>query len=150
MSEGRAEYGPYAGVYGRAEGGFAGAEAAANLKVTNKEVTIGAKAFAGAKAGVAGGVEVGGIGVGGTAEAWKGAGAEAWIGWKKDDSGTYNFGWDAGLAPGVGGSVGMEITVDPDKVAKSVSAPRRCGGRRLGTVGDAAGDAKDAVVAFSL
>ncbi|MBM7055519.1 hypothetical protein [Streptomyces durocortorensis] len=148
LAEGRAEYGPYAGAYGRVEG-FAGGEGAASLKVTKEEVTLGAKAFAGARGGIAGGVEVAGIGIGGTAEAWKGAGAEAWVGWKKDENtGAYTFGWDAGLAPGAGGSLGMEITVDPDKVAKSAGAAADAVGDGLDAAGDAAGDAKDAVVDF--
>lgn len=118
LTEGRAEYGNY-GTYVRGEG-FAGAEAAANLKVTKDEVTIGGKAFAGAKAGAAGGIEVGGIGVGGTAEAWAGPGAEAWFGWKKDkETGVWSIGGDAGLSPGTGGKLGLEITIDPDKVAKT-------------------------------
>ncbi|MFD4023891.1 hypothetical protein ACFWRV_10280 [Streptomyces sp. NPDC058576] len=148
LAEGRAEYGPYAGAYGRVEG-FAGGEASAGLKATKEEFTLGAKAFAGARGGVAGGVEVAGIGIGGTAEAWKGAGAEAWVGWKKDeDTGAFTFGWDAGVAPGVGGSLGMEITVDPDKVAKSAGAAADALGDGLNAAGDAAGDAKDAVVDF--
>jgi hypothetical protein len=146
LAEGRAEYGPYAGVYGRAEG-FAGAELAGSLKATKEEITLGGKAFAGAKAGVAGGVEVAGIGIGGTAEAWKGPGAEAWIGWKKDD-GVYKFGWDAGLSPAVGGSVGMEFTFDPEKAGKSIGAAADAVGDGLDAVGDAAGDAKNAVVDF--
>ncbi|MFF8591419.1 hypothetical protein ACF061_08190 [Streptomyces sp. NPDC015220] len=120
LAEGRAEYGPYAGAYGRAEG-FAGAEAGVNVKATKEELTVGAKAFAGAKGTVAGGGEIAGIGIGGTAEGWAGPGAEAWWGLKKDDSGKFHLGGKAGVSPILGGAVGVEITVDPHKVEKTVS-----------------------------
>jgi hypothetical protein len=148
LAEGRAEYGPYAGVYGRAEG-FAGAEAGTSLKLTREEVTVGAKAFAGAKGGVAGGVEVAGIGIGGTAEVWKGPGAEAWAGWKKDEeTGVWKIGADAGLSGPVGGGLGLEITVDPEKVSKSVDAAADAVGDGLDAVGDAAGSVKDTVTGW--
>jgi hypothetical protein len=133
LAEGRAEYGPYAGVYGRAEG-FAGAEAGVNAKATKDEFTVGAKAFAGAKGTVAGGGEAAGIGFGATAEGWAGPGAEAWWGYKKDDEGKFHLGGKAGVSPILGGSVGFEITVDPDKLSQTV-----------GDAADAVGDAADAV-----
>ncbi|MGV9254566.1 hypothetical protein [Streptomyces sp. NPDC003697] len=131
LAEGRAEYGPYAGIYGRAEG-FAGAEAGVNAKATKEEFTVGAKAFAGAKGTIAGGGEVAGIGFGAAAEGWAGPGAEAWWGYKKDDEGVWHLGGKAGASPILGGSVGVEITVDPDKLSKSV-----------GDAADAIGDAVD-------
>ncbi|MGW0901503.1 hypothetical protein ACWD0G_31815, partial [Streptomyces goshikiensis] len=70
LSEGRAERGPF-GAYGRVEG-FAGAEGSLSFKGTKEEVTVGAKAFAGAKESAAGGVELFGIGIGSTAEGWLG------------------------------------------------------------------------------
>ncbi|MFF3217110.1 hypothetical protein ACFYYB_41645 [Streptomyces sp. NPDC002886] len=137
LAEGRAEYGPYAGVYGRAEG-FAGAEASAGIKAGKDGVVGSAKAFAGAKASVAGGAEVAGIGFGATAEGWAGPGAEAKWGWEKNDEGVYKIGGKVGLSPALGGSVGMEFTVDPDKVAESV-------GDAADAVGDAVGDGVDAL-----
>ncbi len=135
LGEMRAEYGPYAGGYGRVEG-FAGAEAGVNAKVTKEEVTVGAKAFAGAKGTIAGGGEVAGIGVGAAAEGWAGPGAEAWWGYKKDDDGTFRLGGKAGVSPILGGSVGFEITLDPDKLSKSV-------GDAADAVGDGASSVKD-------
>ncbi|MEU0148437.1 hypothetical protein ABZ119_21105 [Streptomyces sp. NPDC006288] len=137
LAEGRAEYGPYAGVYGRAEG-FAGAEASAGLKAGKDGVVVNAKAFAGAKASVAGGGEVAGIGFGTTAEGWAGPGAEAKWGFEKNDDGVYKLGGKVGLSPALGGSVGLEFTVDPDKVAESV-------GDAADAVGDVAGDGLDAL-----
>ncbi|MCX5238073.1 hypothetical protein OG824_23020 [Streptomyces prunicolor] len=55
--------------------GFVGAEVGVNAKAAKDEFTVGAKAFAGAKGGVAGGGEVAGIGLGATAE-----GGRAWCG----------------------------------------------------------------------
>ncbi|MEU2827538.1 hypothetical protein ABZ667_02530 [Streptomyces lavendulae] len=137
LVEGRAEYGQVGG-YGRVEG-FAGAEASATAKVTKTEVGVGAKAFAGAKASGAAGVEAGGIGVGVTGEGWAGAGAEASWGLRKDkDTGAWKLGGKAGIAPGLGGAVGLEITVDPGKVTKAA-------GDVADFVGDTAGDVKDTV-----
>ncbi|NUK05298.1 hypothetical protein [Streptomyces lunaelactis] len=144
LAEGRAEYGHVAG-YGRAEG-FAGAEAGVSAKVTKEEVTVGAKAFAGAKGTVAGGAEVAGIGVGVAAEGWAGPGAEAWWGYKKDEqTGEYKIGGKAGASPMLGGAVGLEITVDPDKVAKAAGDAADYLGDTVDTVGDAAGSVKDTV-----
>ncbi|MEU5715308.1 hypothetical protein AB0G71_05875 [Streptomyces sp. NPDC020403] len=148
LAEGRAEYGPYAGVYGRAEG-FAGAEASAGVKAGKDGVVVNAKAFAGAKASVAGGGEVAGIGFGATAEGWAGPGAEAKWGFEKNDDGVYKFGGKVGLSPVLGGSVGLEFTVDPDKVSESVGDAADAVGNVVGdgvdALGDAAGSAKDTV-----
>ncbi|WP_406512284.1 hypothetical protein OG851_18100 [Streptomyces sp. NBC_00161] len=130
LAEGRAEHGNQS-VYGRAEG-FVGAEAGVNAKATREEATVGAKAFAGAKGTLAAGTETAGIGVGLTAEGWAGPGAEAWWGYKKDDkTGDYKIGGKAGLSPVFGGAVGLEITVNPGKVAKAA-------GDVADTVGDMA------------
>ncbi|MDH6541827.1 hypothetical protein [Streptomyces sp. SPB4] len=137
LVEGRAAYGQVGG-YGRVEG-FAGAEASATAKVTKTEVGVGAKAFAGAKISGATGVEAGGIGVGVTGEGWAGAGAEASWGLRKDkETGAWKLGGKAGIAPGLGGAVGLEITVDPGKVTKAA-------GDVADFVGDTAGDVKDTV-----
>ncbi|WP_329365368.1 hypothetical protein [Streptomyces sp. NBC_01483] len=144
LTEERAEYGPYAGVYGRADG-FAGAEAGVNAKATKDELTVGAKAFAGAKGGVAGGGEVAGIGFGATAEGWAGPGAEAWWGYKRDDDGKFHLGGKAGASPIVGGAAGFEITVDPDKLSKTVGDAADAVGDAVDSVGDGIGSVKDSV-----
>ncbi|MER5812633.1 hypothetical protein ABT143_31360 [Streptomyces sp. NPDC002033] len=119
LQEGRAEYGPHTG-YVRVEA-FAGGEASAGSKLTKEEVTVGAKAFAGGKASGAAGVEGGGLGLGLMAEGWVGPGAEAWLGWKEDEkTGAWKIGGKGGLSPGLGGALGLEITVDPDKVKTAV------------------------------
>ncbi|MBX7551143.1 hypothetical protein K1Y78_24640 [Streptomyces sp. tea 10] len=109
--------------------------------MTKDEVTVGAKAFAGAKGGVAGGGEAAGIGFGATAEGWAGPGAEAWWGYKKDDNGVYHVGGKAGAPPILGGSVGFEITVDPHKLSKTADAAADA----LGDAADAVGDGIDTV-----
>lgn len=147
LAEGRAEYGHVTG-YGRAEG-FAGAEGALSAKLTKEEVTVGAKAFAGAKGSISGGAEVAGIGVGVTGEGWAGPGAEAWWGYKKDEeTGVWKLGGKAGGSPGLGGAVGLEITVDPDKVAKAAGDVADLVGDTADTVGDAAGSVKDTVTSW--
>ncbi|MFB6821673.1 hypothetical protein ACFCXA_08800 [Streptomyces virginiae] len=142
LAEGRAG-GEYHSAYGRAEG-FVGGEAGVSVKATKEEVTVGAKAFAGAKGSLNGGVESGGIGVGLTAEGWAGPGAEAWWGYKKDEeTGVYKLGGKAGASPLLGGSIGLEITVDPEKVAKTAGDVADAVGDTAHAVGDAAGDFKD-------
>ncbi|MFF3327556.1 hypothetical protein [Streptomyces sp. NPDC002889] len=117
--------------------------------MTKEEVTVGAKGFAGAKGSVAGGAEVAGIGVGVTGEAWAGPGAEAWWGYKKDEeTGVWKLGGKAGGSPALGGAVGLEITVDPDKVAKAAGDVADLVGDTADTVGDAAGSVKDAVTSW--
>ncbi|XUL88631.1 hypothetical protein ACQ86D_19905 [Streptomyces galilaeus] len=137
LAEGRAEYGPYAGVYGRADG-FAGAEVGVNAKATKDELTVGGKAFAGAKGGMAGGGEVAGIGFGATAEGWAGPGAEAWWGYKRDDEGIFHLGGKVGASPILGAATGFEITVDPDKLSKTV-------GDAVDSVGDGISSVKDGI-----
>ncbi|MFD5936006.1 hypothetical protein [Streptomyces sp. NPDC060333] len=142
LVEGRAEYGMVGG-YGRLEG-FAGVEGAINAKATNEEVTIGFKGLAGAKASVAGGAEAAGIGVGLTGEGWAGPGAAGWFGYKRDEvTGVYKLGGEAGLSPGLGGAVGLEITFDPDKFSEAAVAAADKVGNAAGYVGDKAGDFVD-------
>ncbi|WP_030328560.1 hypothetical protein [Streptomyces sp. NRRL B-1381] len=144
LTEGRVEYG-HVGAYSRLEA-FAGGEAAGSLKATKNELTVGGKAFAGAKGGSAAGVEVAGIGLGGTAEGWKGVGAEAWWGYKKDETtGEYKIGGKAGLSPAMGGAVGLEITVDPGEFAHAAGDAARAVGDAVDAVVGAAGSAKKTV-----
>ncbi|MFC7843475.1 hypothetical protein [Streptomyces sp. NPDC057382] len=144
LAEGRAEYGPYAAAYGRVEG-FAGAEASAGLKAGKDAVVVNAKAFAGGKASVAGGGELAGIGFGTTAEGWAGPGAEAKYGLEKNEDGVYKLGGKVGLSPALGGSVGLEFTVDPDKVSQSVSDAADALGNVVGDGVDTIGDTADSV-----
>ncbi|MFF1910751.1 hypothetical protein ACFVYE_03685 [Streptomyces sp. NPDC058239] len=92
---------------------------------------MGAEAFAGAKGGVGAGADVGGIGVGVTAEGWAGPDAEASLNAGKDANGVWHFGPEVGISPALGGAVGFEFTVDPGKVVDTV-------GDAAGAVGDAA------------
>ncbi|WP_225835954.1 hypothetical protein [Streptomyces sp. NK08204] len=147
LVEGRAEYGPYGGVYVRADG-FAGAEVGPNAKVTKDEVTVGAKGFAGAKGGVAGGGEVAGIGFGASAEGWAGPGAEAWWGYKKDEDGKYHLGGKFGASPVLGGAVGLEITVDPHKLSETAGDAADALGDAAGAVGDGLSSVKDSVTSW--
>ncbi|MEX2981326.1 hypothetical protein [Streptomyces sp. C36] len=121
--------------YTRAEG-FAGVEGGVTAKATKDEVTVGAKRFSGGKTSVAGGFEIAGIGIGGTAEGWAGAGAEAKWGYMKDETtGKWELGTKAGFSGPLGGALGVEITVDPHKFSKAV-------GHAADAVGDTAGSVK--------
>ncbi|WP_328453099.1 hypothetical protein [Amycolatopsis sp. NBC_00438] len=117
-AEGSATYGPAeVGVKGKAN---LGAEAGANAALGAEGVDVGAKGFVGAKAGVDGHADVAGLRVGATAEGWYGLGAEgrARFGWGPD--GSFTIGADAGVAVGVGGKVGFNLTVNPGKPQKAV------------------------------
>ncbi|MEU6596895.1 hypothetical protein [Streptomyces flaveolus] len=142
LVEGRAEYGYLGGAYVRGTG-FDGAEAQASAGAGLEGLNAGAKAFAGAKVGVAGGGEVAGIGAGATAEGWGGAGAEAKVTFGKGDDGKYRVGGKVGLALGLGGSVGAEFTVDPDKVSHAAGDAADALGDAADAVGDAAGSLKN-------
>ncbi|KPC65766.1 hypothetical protein ACH4LN_25295 [Streptomyces albus] len=118
--EGRMESGHF-GAYARGSQ-FAGAEAGVNAAVGRDKTGAGMKAFAGQKQTAAIGAEAGGIGVGGKLETWEGEGVEGFVGWEKDEHGRWHFGARAGGTPivPVGGLAGLEITVDPGKVADTV------------------------------
>ncbi|MFE1784794.1 hypothetical protein ACFW9F_19980 [Streptomyces sp. NPDC059506] len=131
-ASGRADAGPV-GVYGRAEA-KAGAEAKASAGIGLDGLHAGAEAFAGAKAGIAGGADIGGIGVGATAEGWAGPGVGAEATFGKDQEGKWRIGAKAGAAPGLGGAVGFEVTIDPGKVADTVSDAADAVGDAIGSL----------------
>ncbi|MGW3010224.1 putative T7SS-secreted protein [Streptomyces sp. NPDC001219] len=112
---------------------FAGAEAQVNTSVGKDGVHAGAEAFAGAKATASGHVDVGGIGAGATAEGWAGAGAAAHADAGMKD-GKFVIGADVGVGLGLGGKVGFQAEIDPQKVADSFS-----------DIGDKVGDGLDAM-----
>ncbi|UNS96349.1 hypothetical protein MMF93_07410 [Streptomyces tubbatahanensis] len=117
MVEGRMESG-HLGAYARGSQ-FSGAEVGVNGAVGRDKTGAGFKAFAGEKQTAAIGAEAGGIGIGGKIESWEGEGIEGFLGWEKDEHGKWHIGARAGATPvvPVGGAAGLEITVDPDKVA---------------------------------
>ncbi|MCF3143741.1 putative T7SS-secreted protein [Streptomyces platensis] len=112
---------------------FAGAEAQVNTSVGKDGVHAGAEAFAGAKATASGHVDVAGIGAGATAEGWAGAGAAAHADAGMKD-GKFVIGADVGVGLGLGGKVGFQAEIDPQKVADSFS-----------DIGDKVGDGLDAM-----
>jgi hypothetical protein len=77
------------------------------------------EAFAGARGQLEQSVEVGGVGATGTAEAWFGAGVSGSAGLGYED-GRITIELEGGAALGAGGSLGGEITVDPQEVAETV------------------------------
>jgi hypothetical protein len=136
-AKGTADAGPV-GVYGRAET-KAGVEAGVSAGAGLDGLHAGAEAFAGAKAGAAGGADIGGIGAGATVEGWAGAGAEAEATFGKGTDGKWHIGAKTGVALGLGGEVGFEVTVDPGKVADTASDAANAVGDAAEWVGDGIG-----------
>lgn len=132
-AKGTADVGPV-GVYGRAEA-KAGAEAGVNAGIGLEGIVASAEAFAGAKAAVAEGADIGGIGAGGTVEGWAGIGAEAEATFGKGTDGKWHIGTKMGVAAGLGGAVGFELTVDPGKVSDTASDAADALGDAAGAVG---------------
>jgi hypothetical protein len=131
-ASGTADAGPV-GVYARGET-MVGAEAGANLGAGLEGVQVGAEAFAGAKASVSTGADIGGIGAGVTAEGWAGPGAEASFGYHKDANGTWHLGTKVGASPLLGGGLGFEFTLNPDKVGDTASGAADAVGDFLGSL----------------
>jgi hypothetical protein len=107
--------------YGIAEVGgsgkaYVGAEAGAYGAVGLDGVRVGADAFIGGKAEAEVHSDVGGVGAGVTGEAWAGAGAEANATLGKGEDGKWHIGAEAGVGLGVGGKLGIDVTVDPGEV----------------------------------
>ncbi|MFE1765276.1 putative T7SS-secreted protein [Streptomyces angustmyceticus] len=132
-AEGGVEYGP-AAARGDATA-FAGAEAQVTTSVGKDGVHAGAEAFAGAKATASGHVDVGGIGAGATAEGWAGAGAAAHADAGMKD-GKFVIGGDVGVGLGLGGKVGFQAEIDPEKVVDTVSDIGDKVGDGIGALGD--------------
>lgn len=138
-AQGKAEFGPYAGYNGKVEG-FAGASASASASAGLGGLNANASAFAGAKVVAKAGGDIAGIGLNATAEGWAGAGAEAGVNFGPDENGTWHIGVSAGAAPGLGGKLGVELTVDPDDVAETAGDAAQFVGNAAANTGEAVGD----------
>ncbi len=97
------------GAYGEAKATF-GAEG----------VDVGAEVLLGAKASVDAEISAGGVGFTGEAEGWAGAGAGADATFSYDD-GKLTIGAKAGLAWGLGGSLGGAVTLDFEEMGKTAT-----------------------------
>jgi hypothetical protein len=111
--------GEYGHVGAEAEA-YAGAYAEASVKLGAEGAGATVGAFAGAKVEGSAEAEVAGVGGKATGELWAGWGAEADLGLTQDRDGAWTLGGRAGVAAGLGGSVGFELTVDPAAVAEAV------------------------------
>jgi hypothetical protein len=136
-AKGRVDLGQVGG-YARAET-LAGVEAGLTTGAGVEGLNVGGEAFAGAKGVFAAGGDVGGIGVGYTAEGWAGPGAEATLNFGKDSTGVWHLKPHVGASPLLGGGAGFEITVDPGKVSDTAGALADAVGDTAGAVGGAVG-----------
>ncbi len=138
-AQGKVEFGPYAGALGKAEA-FAGAKAGAEAEISKTGVSVNADAFAGAKVTGKVGADVAGIGINTTAEGWAGAGAGAGFG-VEYENGTFTVDANAGLAWGLGGKLGFELSVDTNDVAATATDAAQFVGNAAASTGEAIGDA---------
>ncbi|MCL3997088.1 WXG100 family type VII secretion target [Streptomyces lavenduligriseus] len=113
-AEGSAGVGPVS-VSAKAEAAV-GAEANANAGVGKEGVHVGGEAFAGAKGGGEVGADIGGVSAGFSAEGWAGPGAEANLDFGRNNQGVWKLSTKVGISPALGGSVGLDFSVDPGKV----------------------------------
>ena len=92
-------------------GALVGAEGEYSAKIDNTGAHAGGELFAGAKIEGGGGVDLGPVGGNVDVEGWAGAGAAADLDLGYDD-GKITVGGHGGLAWGLGGKVGGDITID--------------------------------------
>jgi uncharacterized protein YukE len=135
------------GAEGKASGeyGVLKGEVAANaavLATAKGDATIGltgahaeGEVFAGAKAGGSASGSVAGVGLEGTAEGWAGIGASGHVDVGYDD-GKITLGGSGGIAFGIGGKLGGNVTVDVGGVIDAAEDVTEFAGDVADTVGD--------------
>jgi hypothetical protein len=143
-AEGEVKLGDHAGVSGSAEG-MIGAKAEAQGTVGWLGAQGSVDAFAGAKVSAEGSAEVAGIGAGVHGEAWAGVGAHASGQFGMGDDGKFHVGASLGVAVGVGGKVGFDVSVDPGEVVDTVKDVADDVGEIAGDVGRGVGNAAKGV-----
>lgn len=146
-ADGQLNLGDHAGIQGHGEAIVgAKAEAEGNLGWTGGEVS--GEAFAGAKASGNASAEVAGVGAGVNGEAWAGIGAEGSAQFGMGDDGKFHVGASAGVALGVGGKVGFDVTVDPGEVVDTATDLAGDVGHYASEAGHGLEDAGHAVADF--
>ena len=118
-ADGEIKLGQHASVSGSAEG-TVGVAAEAKGSIGLLGAKGNAEAFAGAKVSGEAGAEVAGIGAGVNGEAWAGIGGHASGQFGMGEDGKFHIGGSVGLAFGVGGKVGFDVSVDPVEVVETV------------------------------
>lgn len=103
------------------------ATSSGNVELGKDGLTINGEAFAGGRITGETGHEAGGFGIKGTGEGWAGPGAAAEVTAGKNPDGTWGVGASAGLSPMLGGKVGFEVTVDPEKVTATANDFKEAG-----------------------
>ncbi|MEU4445969.1 putative T7SS-secreted protein [Actinosynnema sp. NPDC050801] len=119
-AEGEIKVGQHASVSGSADG-MIGAAGEVKGSIGLLGAKGNAEAFAGAKVSGEAGAEVAGIGAGVNGEAWAGIGGHASGQFGMGEDGKFHVGGSVGLAFGVGGKVGFDVSVDPVEVVETVA-----------------------------
>jgi hypothetical protein len=98
---------------------LAGGQAEGSIDIGAEGARAEGEAFAGVRGELEQSVEAGGLGASGNAEAWFGAGVSGSAGLGYED-GRFTLELEGGAALGIGGSAGLDVTVDPGEVAENI------------------------------
>jgi hypothetical protein len=129
------EWGP-AEVAGELSGSGGVVDLSAGGSIDRDSVGAQGEAFAGARGGVSGEFDVGGLGAAVSVEGWAGAGVAAGFEVGRLDDGSYTLGGSFGFAWGLGGKLSGSVTVNPDEVRDSVESAAEALDEAAGRVRD--------------
>ncbi|WP_326569296.1 hypothetical protein VSH64_47470 [Amycolatopsis rhabdoformis] len=118
-AQGEIHYGDHMSIKGDASAEV-GAKASAQGSIGWSGMQGSLEGFAGARIEGNAGAEVGGVTAGVHGEAWAGVGAEASGQFGMGDDGKFHVGASLGVALGIGGKVGFDISIDPGEVVDTV------------------------------
>ncbi|MFE6645976.1 putative T7SS-secreted protein [Nocardioides sp. NPDC057772] len=123
---------------------YVGSDAEAKLRVGRDGVEAGVDVSNGAKAGLGGSVNYGGIGIGFNAEGQTGSGATGGVnyGWK---DGKFSFGSEFGLTPGIGGTIKPSVELDFPEMGRTAQEIIENPGVAARDLADTANDLSGAV-----
>ncbi len=100
---------------------FLGTTAEGSANFNKDGLNVGGEAFAGEKFAASGTGSVGGLGAGGSAEGWVGAGLKL-DGSAQFVDGKLQFDFEIGAALGIGGKLGLEVEIDVEEIKEDFEA----------------------------
>ncbi|MET7989330.1 putative T7SS-secreted protein [Amycolatopsis sp. NPDC005232] len=118
-AQGEVHYGDHVAVKGDASAEV-GAKASAQGSLGWSGMQGSVEGFAGGRIEGNASAEVAGVTAGAHGEAWAGVGAEASAQFGMGDDGKFHVGASLGVALGIGGKVGFDLSIDPGEVVDTV------------------------------